>query len=382
MKPMIILLHLAMALALCSGCELTDEEDRSTPDREIPSPVTDFYRGADLSYVNEMQDCGASYTSAEGLSRDPYELFAEAGSNLTRLRLWHNPDWTSYSTYADVQVAINRAQSAGMQVLLDFHYSDTWADPGHQIIPAAWRAIANDLEVLEDSVYQYTYGVLSRLQQSGNLPEMVQVGNEINSEILQHPDQAYGTINWERNVRLLQRGIAAVRQAASDFDQDIQVMLHVAQPENALWWFEEATAAGLTDYDWIGISYYPRWSSYSLQELSSAVRKLTTFYDKELMVVETAYPFTMDNADAANNVMGANALLTDFPASPQGQYDYLVALEKRIIAGGGSGLVYWEPAWVSTPCSTRWGTGSHWDNATMFDHNYRAHQGLRYYHHE
>ena len=99
------------------------------------------------------------------------------------------------------------------------------------------------------------------------------------------------------------------------------------------------------------------------------------------MVVETAYPYTMDNADSANNILGAEALISGFPATEQGQLDYLNLLKKRIEDAGGEGLVYWEPAWVSTKCNTLWGQGSHWDNATLFDHDKKANKGMEFYKH-
>ena len=116
-----------------------------------------------------------------------------------------------------------------------------------------------------------------------------------------------------------------------------------------------------------------------LNQLPSAIKTLTTTYGKPLMVVETAYPYTLNDVDAAGNILGQDAAIPGYAISPQGQYDYLRALEQKISEGGGSGLIYWEPAWVSTSCSTRWGQGSHWDNATLFDQDNRAHVGMRYF---
>ena len=139
------------------------------------------FAGVDLSYVNEIEACGAQFR-LNGKLRDPYELFAESGANLVRLRLWNNPTWTKYSTEADVTRSIERAQKAGMQVLLDFHYSDDWADPQKQTIPAAWAADIGDADKLATHVYEYTRDVLARLNSRGLLPYMVQVGNETNTQ--------------------------------------------------------------------------------------------------------------------------------------------------------------------------------------------------------
>lgn len=372
------------ASLLFPSCRLTDDnpvskEEPTEEPGEEPADTLEFLRGADLSYVNEMEDCGAEYFDEEGAKRDPYQIFKNAGTDLIRVRLWHNPDWTGYSDFEDVKKTISRAKALDMKVLLDFHYSDDWADPGKQKIPAAWLPVANNNAILGDSLYHYTFDVLKKLNDSGLLPEYVQVGNETNAEILQSPNGAYNSIDWARNAFLLNQGLKAVRAAAAEFNKSIQTMLHIAQPENALWWFEAAQQNGVTDYDWIGISYYPLWSDVSLEGLPAAVRTLIGKYGKKLMVVETAYPFTLDNNDSANNILGQDAAVAGFPISEQGQYDYLKALEKKIVEGGGQGLIYWEPAWVSTPCSTQWAQGSHWDNATLFDHDNQANMGMRYY---
>ncbi|RMG58034.1 MAG: arabinogalactan endo-1,4-beta-galactosidase [Bacteroidetes bacterium] len=362
-----------MGLLLSLAC-------KSEPAPPAPEPpAKPFFRGADLSYVNEMLACGAVYRDSSGAEMDPYELFARAGTDLMRVRLWHNPDWTAYSDLADVTDAIARAKAAGMQVLLDFHYSDDWADPAKQSVPAAWAAVRENTQVLGDSVYEYTYRVLAHLHGQGLLPELVQTGNEINGEILRAEGAPAGAINWGRNAALLNRALAAVRDAERDFGAEIGLMLHIAQPENALWWFAEAKAAGVTDYDWIGLSYYPLWSDYSLDSLPTALRQLRQDHGKKVMVVETAYPFALDNVDAANNILGEDALVPGYPATEAGQLGYLRALEAQIRVGNSEGLIYWEPAWVSTPCSTRWGVGSHWDNATLIGRDGRPLAGMGWY---
>ncbi|MES2487627.1 MAG: arabinogalactan endo-1,4-beta-galactosidase [Bacteroidota bacterium] len=324
-----------------------------------------LYLGADLSYVNEIEDCGATYANG-GKKTDPYALFKEKGCNLVRLRLWNNPSATPYSNFEDVKKAIKRAKAQKMDVLLDFHYSDTWADPEKQYIPKAWADIT-DVQVLADSVYNYTKNTLLALDKEGLLPQMVQVGNETNSEVMQPYGSHKEKIDWKRNALLINSGLRAVRETSKELGKNIQVMLHIAQPENALWWFKEATAAGVTDYDWIGLSYYPLWSKVKFNGLPKAIDSLVTTYKKKLMIVETAYPFTMNNIDKANNILTKEALFEGYPATPQGQKDYMIQLVKLTQQGGGSGVIYWEPAWVTSSCKTLWGDGSHWDNATFFD---------------
>jgi len=331
------------------------------------SPDPERFGGVDLSYVNEMEACGAEYRSG-GVRKDPYELFAAAGANLVRLRLWNTPDWTRYSTEADVTRSIERAHAAGMKVLLDFHYSDDWADPQKQTIPRAWAADIDDPGKLARHVYEYTRDVLARLDAKGQLPYMVQVGNEINTQMLRAPDTKGEPIDWARNAKILNAGVRAVREAKSTSGASPKVMLHVAQPENVEPWFAAAVAAGVRDFDYIGVSYYRKWSKLDLPLAEKALRRVNQRFQRPIIVVEVSYPFTLQDAgDKAPNLLGADSLHEGYPATQRGQQRFMndvVQMTRRV---GGVGVVYWEPAWVSTKCATRWGTGSHWENATLFD---------------
>ena len=143
-------------------------------------------------------------------------------------------------------------------------------------------------------------------------------------------------------------------------------ILHIAQPENVSWWFKEAEENGIANYDWIGLSYYPQWSKVSISELGAELSSIKNQFNKKIMIVETAYPHSLQDVDQANNILGRDASLTEYGISPAGQLQYLNDLKEVVLAGGGDGIIYWEPAWVSTPCKTLWGTGSHWENATFF----------------
>ena len=376
----VFVLSLILTFISCSSANDNGDNNNnlinSNPDSDLEPSA--FYYGADLSYLNEMEDCGATYKDSEGVTKDPYIIFNEAGANLVRVRLWYNPTWTNYSNYNDVKKTIQHAKANGMKVLLDFHYSDTWADPGKQEIPAAWLDKINNTEALGNLLYNYTYETLNNLSTSNLLPEIVQVGNEINPMILQHGNLIW-PIDWVRNSSLLNKGIKAIRDISTAKNKEIEVMLHIAQPENGLWWFEEATQNGVTDFDWIGLSYYPIWSIYTLDDVGNPLRALINTYNKRLMIVETAYPFTLDNADSANNILGSDALISGYPATQQGQLDYLNQLKIVVENAGGEGIIYWEPAWVSTNCYTLWAQGSHWDNATLFDHSDKATLGMQFY---
>jgi arabinogalactan endo-1,4-beta-galactosidase len=153
--------------------------------------------------------------------------------------------------------------------------------------------------------------------------------------------------------------------------------LHIAQPENAEWWFREARENGVTDFDIIGLSYYPQWSTFSVSEVGPQVAYLRQEFDKDVMIVETAYPWTLQYVpETADNIL--NRGVQEYPTSIDGQRQYMIDLTQNLISNGGLGIVYWEPAWVSTDCSTRWGQGSHWENATFFDflNNNEVHQSI------
>ena len=354
-------------LYFASSCQ-NEAKKKVVPSNEVQSnlfEIPDKIVGADLSYINEIEDCGAYYQSG-GKKVEPYQFFKDKGCNLVRLLLWHSPINSPYSNFEDVVRSIKRAKKAKMAVLLDFHYSDTWADPGRQNIPKAWSEI-KDEAVLGDSLYNYTFQTLKKLLKEDLLPEMVQVGNETNSEIMQPEDTMSDTINWKRNGFLLQKGLKAVRDFSKKHHQKVEIMLHIAQPENALKWFATATEKGIKDYDWIGTSYYPLWSEIKFEALPKAIDSLVKTYQKKFVIVETSYPHTLQNFDKANNILNEKSLIEGYPPTPEGQRKYLLDLTKITLKHGGSGVVYWEPAWVTSSCKTLWGDGSHWDNATLFD---------------
>jgi arabinogalactan endo-1,4-beta-galactosidase len=334
------------------------------------APKGGLYLGADLSYVNEMEDCGAVYR-LHGKPIDPFKLLKREGGNVVRVRTWVNPTWTKYSTYPDILKTIRRAHAAGLQALLDFHYSDDWADGGKQIAPAAWANLSTEAQV--KALHDYTLETLRKLDADHAMPEMVQVGNETNPELLGGKVPG-APIDWERNARLLNAGIQAVQEAGREGSVAPRIMLHIAQPENVLPWFDAATKSGIAGYDVIGISYYKKWSTYGLDQLKQTIAEAKRRYGKDVIVVETGYPFTLEGADTANNLLGTDALVPGYSATPEGQRKFMVDLTQLTIDAGGIGVVYWEPYWISTKCGTRWGQGSDWENATWFD--YPKHEAL------
>jgi len=344
-----------------------------------------FVFGADLSYVNQILEHGGVYRDS-GNIKDPYQIFADHGTDLVRLRLWHNPVWTRevygesgvkmYNDTEDVRIAIRRAKSAGMAVNLDFHYSDSWADPHQQVIPAAWKDL--DYETMKDSVYQYTYKILQSLDREGLMPEMVQIGNEINPGMLL-PIGSYEDQGWAQLGGLINSGIRAVRDVSDESDIKTQIILHVAQPENVEFWFRGATTLGqVTDFDIIGFSYYSKWSDVSLNQLSGYIEDFKEIFGKTVMVVETAYPWTGEGADQYNNIFGTGDAEPGYPLTQEGQFKYMVDLTRAIREGGGMGIMVWEPAWITSHMKDLWNTGSAWENCTFFDFLGNAIVGLDY----
>jgi arabinogalactan endo-1,4-beta-galactosidase len=321
----------------------------------------ELYFGADLSFAGQMADCGALYRDNDGKIKGIYRIFKDHGANLVRVRIWTDGNKTKYSTLNDVIRTMRDAKAEGMQVLLDFHYSDSWADGGKQPVPIDWAGIDDDTK-LADTLYQYTYYILTTLGRQGLMPEMVQVGNEINPEMLQKaaPQLSNGDIaikpkiNWQRDALIINAGIRAVRDAGKKFSVKPRIMLQVAQPENVEPWFAAATRAGVTDFDLIGISYYgAQWSKDDISQTGDVIRSLRHSYpDKDVMLVETAYPWGTDPAGVHSN-LNAKALLPGYPATPEGQKKFLVDLTRTVLAAGGDGVNYWAPDLVPNHCAAR-----------------------------
>lgn len=384
---------LLLAGAVAFGCSPGGEPIR--PEEEEPytpvfhDPAT-FVMGADLSYVRQVLDHGGTYRDSAG-PRSPYAIFADGGANTVRLRLWHDPSWVRtdvyddpsvplYSGLEDVASAIAAARQAGMEVLLDIHYSDVWADPGRQDVPAAWLHLT-ELGTVADSVYQYTRWTLETLDHRGLLPEAVQVGNETSCGILStgagagFPALSVCAGFWESQAVMLNAATRAVRDVAPE----TRVVLHVPKPETVSWWFDAITDAGVTDFDVIGVSYYSCWSDVPVGDLSEAIAGWRQRYGRDVMVVETAYPWTLQGADGYTNILGSGCVVAGYPATPAGQRDFMIALVQEVIDGGGIGVFYWEPAWITSGMRDLWGTGSAWDNATLFDFQGAAHEGFAFY---
>ena len=337
--------------------------------KEPSSVEPSFYVGADLSYTNELEDCGVKYTE-NGVETDIFTLFQQHGANMVRLRLWHNPTWTSYSTLADVKRSARRAKDAGMSVLLDFHYSDTWTDPAQNLVPAAWAAVVNDTVALADSIYNYTYGTLQTMFLADVLPAAVQIGNETNNNILVADNAQLLPLDINRNVKLFNAGIRAVADFNRAHKSDIKTVLHVAMADGeVLNWLANVKAGGILDFDVVGVSYYPQWQRYTPRELGTLAKTTYETYGIRLLVAETGHIWTRLWNDESHNLVSRMAVGYPDAPCPQLQKDFLIEVRDAVRDNHGYGVLVWEPGWVSSANATLWGTGSNWENVTFFDFN-------------
>jgi arabinogalactan endo-1,4-beta-galactosidase len=342
---------------------------------------SDFYMGVDVGTLVEVEASGQRFYDG-GVQGDALEIMADSGANLVRLRLWNNPYSTSGQRYGGgtndlaktIQVA-QRAKALGMDVLLDLHYSDFWADPGKQIKPKAWSSLS--YSQLTTAVRTYTRDVINQMEAAGATPDIVQVGNEITNGMLQPTGS---TSNWSQLGGLLKAGIAGVHEGASG----IEIALHLDRGGNNSayrTWFDNARAQGVP-YDIIAMSYYPYWHG-TMSQLRNNMNDVSARYGKDVLVVETAYAWTLADGDGRGNIFtSSHAQESGYPATVAGQTQFLRDLQDAIADvpnDRGRGLVWWEPAWNG---STTWATSAgmtyindhagesnSWDNQTLFDHN-------------
>lgn len=375
-------LYLFLIFIIISACSSKKDNTNEIPNTATPITWDKFSFGADLSYVNEIEDFGGKYKDSS--LTDPFIIFKKYGCNTIRVRLWHNPSWKKsitggkmYSDFNDVKKTISRAKAAGMAVNLNLHYSDDWADPQKQDLPEAWKNLT--FNVLQDSIYRYTSEVLNSLAKENLIPEMIQVGNENNIGVL-HPHGKITGNNFENFGKLINNGIKAVRDFSKTAAIKPKIILHVAQMQHAEWWVKGITSSGnLTDFDIIGISHYSKWTEvHSMSGIAAIIQNLKNTYGRKVMIVETAYPWTNQNADTYNNIIDGNVGESGYTVSKSEQLRYLKDLTQTVISAGGSGVQYWEPAWITSNMKDRWGKGSSWENCALFDFQGNAIEGIKF----
>jgi len=327
---------------------------------------SEFIKGVDVSVLLQIEDNGGIYKE-NNIPKDALQIFKDNGLNFVRLRIWHTPAG-GYNNLAKTLLMANRIKTLGLNFLLDFHYSDTWADPGQQSKPAAWESLS--FQDLKDSVYQYTRNVITSLKNQNTLPDIVQFGNEIICGMLWDDGRVCDPFNnpqqWAQLAELINEGIRGLNESLDPGDT-VKVMIHIDRGgDNAgsRWFFDNLNSQNV-NYDIIGLSFYPWWHG-TLGDLEINLNDLAQRYDKEIILVETAYPWTLAWNDSTHNIIGDSSQLhIGYPATVEGQKDFisdLINLMQVISDDKGLGLFYWAPEWISTPQP-----GSPWENLALFD---------------
>ena len=291
---------------------------------------------------------------------DPIQLFKDKGINTARIKIWHTPS-LNYNNLESVLEIADRANSVGLDLLLDFHYSDTWADPSSQTKPSSWVDLT--FEVLCDSIEQYSHHVITKLKNQNTLPKYVQIGNETDCGLLWPDgyvcDESNNDSQWYKLGTLFMHAINGVKSAI-DTQDTLEIISHVSSGGN--WFFNNLIEQGV-DIDILSISYYPMWHG-TLADLVQNMDELGNEFQKPVLIVETAYPFTLQWNDNTNNILGIDTqLLNGYEASEEGQLSFLHDLMSLVEENNhGMGICYWAPDWISTNQF-----GSPWENQALFD---------------
>jgi arabinogalactan endo-1,4-beta-galactosidase len=299
----------------------------------------DFIAGVDASHLKFFEDRGVVYRES-GEPRDPLELLKRRGVNCVRLRLFTS---STAQAQGDAYNRINnldytvplaaRVKQAGLTFLLDFHYSDTWADPGKQAKPSAWTNLS--FAGLEQRMLDYNSNCIAAFKAAGAMPDYVQVGNEIIGGLL-WPDGRVGgayenPTQWSQLGRLLKAAIRGIKDAA--VGQPPKIMIHIDRGGDwaATQWYFDNLQRQQVEFDLMGQSYYPFWHG-GLSALRDCLTRSANRYGKPVVVAETAFPWTN------------SAEVVGFPATPSGQSQYVIELAKIVksLPGGlGRGIIWW-----------------------------------------
>lgn len=308
----------------------------------------DFIKGVDVSSILSLEESGVVFRDADGQQADIFEVLADEGVNAVRVRVWNDPFDAEGNGYGggdvDVDRAVEigeRATAAGLGLLVDFHYSDFWADPGRQLSPKAWEGLSDADRTA--AVHDYTAESLQRFEDAGVDVEMVQIGNETNNGMAGYTRAA--TDMDATLAGLFSAGSSAVREVLPD----ALVAVHFTNPETPGRY--AAIASGLdafgVDYDVFASSYYPYWHG-AVDNLTSALSQIADTYGKKVMVAETSWAHTLDDGDGYPNVIDATTATDEYPISVQGQATALrdVIAAVHAVGDAGIGVFYWEPAWL------------------------------------
>ena len=291
----------------------------------------DFMRGADISVQTLQEDDGVVYNEY-GVPKDILTIFKNHDLNWIRIRIFNNPSGNPYAVAQDLDYVTDlgaRVKAAGFKFLLDFHYSDTWADPGSQTTPAAWSSYNHSQ--LVTAVHDYTQDVIEHLRLNNAMPDMVQIGNEVINGMLWPDGQIYGSGSWGNFVDLLNAGIDGVSDGRGTGPMPL-IMIHIDRGGDwgsTEWFFDQILSRGVV-FDVIGQSFYPEWHG-TLDDLEYCLNQTAAKYPHDIVVAEAGDYYTSDGA------------------TPGSQKTYLEGVIQRVEAvpgGKGIGVFYWEPTWI------------------------------------
>ncbi|WP_348798090.1 glycoside hydrolase family 53 protein [Flavobacterium adhaerens] len=356
MKRVIYSLSICAMLIFQLACSSSDSPD-TDPIVEPPVVTDDFIRAADVSFLPQVEAAGVTLTN-NGKAEDMLTTLKNSGCNTIRIRLWKNPA-DGHSGLTEVKTLAARVKKAGLKVWLTVHYSDEWADPAFQTIPAEW----NDLSFtnLKAAVASYTTTIMTDIN-----PDIIQIGNEINDGVLW--PQGKLTTNETQCVDLLKTMSAAVRSKSTS----AKIMIHYAgvKGTDTDWFFNKVKAV---DYDYIGLSYYPIWHGKDLSVVKTTIDALGSKYSKKVLIAETAYPFTLGYNDWTNNIVGQDdQLIPAYPATPAGQKSFVLAIKDLVKStNSGIGFAYWGGEWVAFK-GDKAEDGSTFENQAFYDFSNKA----------
>jgi arabinogalactan endo-1,4-beta-galactosidase len=301
----------------------------------------EFIRGADISIQTKQETDGVKYNEY-GVQKDVLTIFKNHDLNWIRIRIFNNPNPSNYGASMDINYVTTlgaRVKAAGFKFLLDFHYSDTWADPGHQTKPAAWSSLSQS--ALVTAIHDYTRDVISQLRDNNAMPDMVQIGNEINCGMLWPNGNCCGMTggSWANLAQLINSAIAGVNDGRGS-ELMPEIMIHVAYVKSGggisstQWFFDNLMYTYGVQFDVIGQSYYPFWHG-TLDDLTTNLNFMAGRYlDKEILIAETGYYYTTGSSGSGT------------PESQQAFLDGLIQRVQATPGGKGMGVCYWEPTWV------------------------------------
>ena len=343
-------------LTACSGTAATQQNQNSAQKRErmesdtlyvkkVENLPDDFILGMDVSSAIAEENSGVKYYGFDGTEQDLFVTLAQSGVNTIRVRVWNDPYDDNGNGFGggnnDIDTAVEigkRTTAAGMQLLVDFHLSDFWADPGKQMVPRAWEGM--DIETKTQAVYEYVRDCLQKLKDADVAVNMVQIGNETNGALC-------GEKIWFNIQYLMGAGSRAVREVYPD----ALVALHFANPETLDRYSGYAKKLEYynIDYDVFASSYYPYWHG-TLDNLAAVLSDVAETYGKKVMVMETSYAYTDQDTDFSGNTIGeGGGIIKDYPFSVQGQANHVRNVIDTIAnqTTNGIGVVYWEGAWIT-----------------------------------